>query len=228
MDFLNEYFTLMVDEVFQERGVLDKFIGDALMAVFGVPYAQDDDAVRAVRASLGMCRALDAFNLRRVRSGMAPIRIGIGINTDDVISGNMGSHKRMDYTVIGDGVNLASRIEGLNKIYGTTLLISQSTRQLLGDHFRTRAVDRVVAKGKQRPVEIHEVLGLADHPLSEAQQRFETGYGLYQRGFFDQALAEFEAGADDDGPCRTYIQRCEAFIRSPPADWDGVWFAQSK
>jgi adenylate cyclase len=230
MEFLNEYFTLMVEEVYQQRGVLDKFMGDAVMAVFGVPYPQDDDATRAVRAALGMRRTLDVFNRGRASAGLSALRVGIGIHTDDVVSGNIGSLRRMDYTVIGDGVNLASRIEALNKIYGTTILVSEATRLRLADEFTLRTVDKVVAQGHSRPVEIYEVLGDRRTSPNRAQRSFSRGLEHYQVGRFEDALQIFSRGAAEDGVCATFARRCESLLRDPEAarDWDGVWRVDRK
>jgi len=230
MDLLNEYFTLMVDEVISNEGLLDKFMGDGLMAVFGVPYPHSDDAKNAVRCALGMGRALAIYNEQRASNGLDALSIGIGIHSDDVISGNMGSQKRMEYTVIGDGVNLASRIEGLNKGYGTGILISDSTLAGLDDGFVVRAIDNVIAKGRSEPIQVYEVLGEAGYELSAAEQCFVAGLERYQQQEFTDALEQFRRGAQSgDAPCRTYVMRCEAFIASPPpADWDGVWRATSK
>ena len=124
---LNEYFTLMVDCIQEEGGMLDKFIGDAIMAGFGMPVAHDDDVDRSVRASIKMINELRRWNVQRASEGKAAIDIGIGLNTDMVVSGNIGSKKRMDYTMIGDGVNLASRLESACKQYGAHILISEYT-----------------------------------------------------------------------------------------------------
>ncbi|MFC1706271.1 GAF domain-containing protein [Planctomycetota bacterium] len=228
MDLLNEYFTLMVDEVFRERGVLDKFIGDALMAIFGVPYAQGDDAVRCVRTALNMSRALAQFNERRQAAGLFPIEIGIGINTDEVISGNLGSEKRMDFTVIGDGVNLAARVESLNKVYGTQILVTENTMRLLGSEFAARQVDNVRAKGKAKPVKIYEVLGERGLELSLAQRHFADGLKAYLDGSFKEALQSFQRGADKDHACRAFVPRCLRLCEAPPPEWDGVWEQRTK
>ena len=229
MDFLNDYFTLMVDEVLEQRGVLDKFMGDGLLAVFGVPFPQNDDSVRAIHAALGMIRSLDAFNAGRMACGQPPVRIGVGMNTDEVISGNMGSQKRMEYTVIGDGVNLASRIEGLNKYYGTSVLISESTRERIDDEFVIRHIDTVIAKGKSLPVRIYEVLGTRGHALSAHHEQFMEGLERYKKREFNEALAFFQRGAGDDGPCRTYLERCRHYLSEPPPDdWDGIWRSTAK
>jgi adenylate cyclase len=218
----------MVDEVLQQRGVLDKFMGDALMAVFGVPYAQQDDAVRAVRAALRMIATLGEMNARRSREGLRPIRIGIGINTGEVVSGNMGSEKRMDYTVIGDGVNISSRLEGLNKHYGSQILISESTRAELGKEFTVRPLDWVRAKGKTRPVQIYEVLGDRDFRLLSEHEAFNEGYALYRRGDFVAARTLFQS-ASSDHLCSLFSARCDEFLLNPPPRaWDGVWLAREK
>ena len=154
---LNSYFSIMVDIVMESGGILDKFIGDALFAVFGAPYPSVDDADRAVQAGVAMLRACHVFNQERVAEGKDPVLMGVGVNTGPVISGNIGSQKRMDYTVIGDAVNLASRLEGANKQYGTEFLISQSTLDLLKGSYLVRDVDVIVVKGKSEGVKIYQV-----------------------------------------------------------------------
>ncbi len=226
MDFLNDYFSRMVDEVFEHDGVLDKFMGDAMLAVFGVPYAQPDDAVRAVRTALRMLERLHEFNAARVAGGDPAIAIGIGVNSGEVISGNMGSEKRMEFTVIGDGVNVSSRLEGLTKQYGVDILIGPKTRDALDDSFLVRSIDHVRVKGKRNPIEIFQVVGETRDggAFTASQQRFLQGREAYGEMRFEAAKAHFEAGAEDDPPCRLYVERCEHFLQDPPGDdWDRAW-----
>ena len=224
VSFLNDYFSLMVDIIFQNKGVLDKYIGDAIMSVFGVPYVREDDALRAVRTALQMRDRLSEFNDRRMENGDLPIRIGIGICTGEVISGNIGSARRMDYTVIGDSVNVASRIEKLNKFYGTDILIGESTRQELKGRLTTQQVDVVRAKGKKKPVRIYEVLGEKGMLLTKSQVVFAGGFSLYQELAFAKAADVFAACAETDYLCRIFLERCNYFKTSPPPeDWDGAW-----
>ena len=156
---LNEYFTEMVAVVMEEGGVVDKYIGDAIMAVFGAPVPKADDALRAVRAAVRMRHALAALNEKLVARGVAPIKTGIGLHTGEVVAGNIGSEARMEYTVIGDAVNLASRLETSTKELGTDVLISDDTNALLGDEFETRAVREITVKGRVKPVMVYEVVG---------------------------------------------------------------------
>ncbi len=222
--FLNEYFSLMAEIIFQNKGVLDKYIGDAIMSVFGVPYIRDNDAARATNAALQMRDRLSEFNDTRLEQGHPPVHIGIGICTGEVISGNIGSERRMDYTVIGDSVNVASRVEKLNKFYGTDILIDESTQQELGDQLTTRLVDLVCVKGKKKPVKIYEVLGEKDLALTQAQEDFARGLTYYQELSFDQAAGIFASCANSDHLCRLFLERCNYFMTSPPAeDWDGSW-----
>ena len=224
VSFLNEYFSLMADVIFNNQGVLDKYIGDGIMSVFGVPYVREDDAIRAVTAAVEMRERLKAFNKDREKKGETAIRIGIGICTGDVVSGNIGSERRMDYTVIGDGVNVASRIETLTKYYGVDILMSESTMEALGNKFSTRLVDQVRAKGKQKPVRVYEVIGTSEQTLSPYHTLFCEGFALYQRRDFEPAARCFEKGLAGDPVCRVFLDRCRHFNIFPPDEnWDGVW-----
>ena len=236
VSMLNEYFTLMVDCIQKEGGMLDKFIGDAIMAAFGMPVSHDDDPDRAVRTAIGMIRQLQQYNSDNLKKGKQAIDIGIGINTDVVVSGNIGSHKRMDFTVIGDGVNLASRLESACKQYKARILISENTRKQLRGTYRMREVDRVVVKGQTKPVAIFEVLEYHnEEPFPNAMEvigHFKDGIQKYRLGAWDNAIAAFEqvlALNRQDALTEIYIERCHYFKEHPPSDdWDGVWRMTSK
>jgi adenylate cyclase len=223
--FLNDYFTIMVNVIFENEGVLDKYMGDGIMSVFGVPYQREDDAVRAVKTALSMQDKLKQFNRERLIAGKTPIHIGIGISTGEVISGNIGSERRMEYTVIGDGVNVASRIEKLTKHYGTGILISDTTLKDLDDIFSVRFVDLVQVRGKKQPIELFEVLGEKGIPLSPAHLSFQEGMACYKRKDFATAEAFFLAGADQDPLCRIFLDRCRHLKTQNPDTWDGVWIS---
>lgn len=233
---LNEYFTIMVNCIAQEGGMLDKFIGDAIMAEFGIPVPRGDDADRALRAAIAMITELRALNRLRQERGQKPIKMGVGLNTDVIVSGNIGSPKRMDYTVIGDGVNLASRLESACKEYSAQILISENTYRKVKGTYRTREVDRVVVKGKTEPVAVYEVLDFHNDEsfpnLPEVLNQFRGGLGYYRKGEFDRAIAQFrEALALHPGDrlSETYIERCEYLKAHAPGDaWDGVWVMKSK
>jgi len=164
---LNEYFTEMVGIVMSEDGVVDKYIGDAIMAVFGAPVNKHDDAVRAVRAAVKMRTALIHLNERLAGRGLGPLKTGIGIHTGEVVAGNIGSETRMEYTVIGDAVNVASRLESSTKELGVGVLISDDTWELVKDEIDARAVKELTVKGRARPVVTYEVLGIkGEEPLA--------------------------------------------------------------
>ncbi len=154
---LNQYFTRMVDVVFTHRGTVDKFVGDMIMALYGAPLDDPDHADHAVQTALQMVDALQALNRRWAVEGRVELDIGIGINTGEMIAGNIGSDTIMSYTVIGDNVNLGARLESLNKEYGTRILISEATRRQLKGQYDVRPLGEVVVKGKTRPVSIFEV-----------------------------------------------------------------------
>jgi len=236
VSLLNEYFTLMVDCIQLEGGMLDKFIGDAIMAVFGVPMPHDDDADRAVRTAVAMIHELTVYNHRRKSEGKKPIDIGVGINTDTIVSGNIGSPKRMDYTVIGDGVNLASRLEGACKEYHSHILISENTVRKLRGTYRMREIDRVVVKGKTRPVAIHEVLDYHDEEtfpnINGVLTSFREGISAYRLRRWDDAASAFREALQlnpADYASSLWLERCSQMKANPPGEsWQGEWVMQSK
>lgn len=236
VSMLNEYFTLMVDCIQREEGMLDKFIGDAIMAAFGIPVGHEDDPDRAVRTAIAMVNELRNWNQARAGEGKPPVEIGIGLNTDLVVSGNIGSKKRMDYTIIGDGVNLAARLESACKQYGARILISEFTYRALRGTYRTREVDIVVVKGKTRPVSIYEVLDYHNddsYPaLAEAMGIFRNGLQSYRKRNWLAAGKLFEevlALNPRDDVAQLYVDRCRHMERHPPpADWDGSFVMESK
>ena len=173
VSLLNEYFETMVEAVFNHEGTLDKFIGDALMAVFGAPLTlTENHAYKAIQAALDMRERLKEFNERRIIQEQPEIKIGIGISSGEVVSGNIGSRKRMDYTVIGDGVNLSSRLEGVTKQYNCDIVISEFTYNLCRDRIWVRQLDSIRVKGKNQAVNIYELIGDRTFPLDKKNTRF--------------------------------------------------------
>jgi adenylate cyclase len=236
VSMLNEYFERMVDVVLSHKGVLDKFIGDAVMALFGVPFNGEHDADDAVKVANAMWVALRVLNRERHGRGEPPIGIGVGISTGIVVVGNIGSTKRMEYTAIGDTVNLASRLEGATKYYGAGVLISEFTKNDLSAKTLLREIDLLRVKGKQEPVAIYEAM---DHipeqefpNITQAVERYTEGIRLYRERAFKDARACFRETLvinPADRPSRLYVERCEHFLETPPpADWDGVWTMTSK
>ncbi|WP_058534246.1 GAF domain-containing protein [Legionella saoudiensis] len=233
---LNEYFSLMVDCIQNEGGMLDKFIGDSVMAVFGNPFPHDDDPDRALRAAIAMMHALDELNQRRMERDLPLLDHSIGINTDKIVAGNIGSNKRMDFTVIGDGVNLASRIESLCKHYGAHILISEFTYERLKSTYRMRHIDKVIVKGKNKAVSIYEVINFYDKKVFPHQieviNHFNNGIEFYNSAQWDKAIACFDAALalhPHDKPSTVYIERCKILKEQPvDPDWCGVWKMLSK
>jgi adenylate cyclase len=236
VSMLNEYFTIMVDIIFKHSGILDKYIGDAIMSVFGTPFTTGEDADRAVMVAVDMLTALVDFNSIRIKEGKEKINIGIGINTGDIVVGNIGSLKRMDYTVIGDGVNIASRLEGANKHYGTNILLSEFTAKELKYEYIMREVDLIQVKGKYKPVSIYEVLDYHNDTsfpnLEKVLKMYNEGLSHYKDMNWREGIKSFEKAFmlnPYDRLLDVYINRCQYFIENPPEDnWNGVWVMEEK
>ena len=236
VSFLNEYFTRMQSCVEKEDGSVDKFIGDALMAGFGHLEKHEDDPDRAVRTALAMIREVAQLNEQRAAREEEPIRIGVGINTDDVVIGEIGSDKYANITMIGDGVNLAARLESACKQYHTTILISENTYRLLKGTYRIREIDKVIVKGKTLPVSIYELLDYhtkATFPnIMEVLTHFSAGLSHYRKRSWDKAIKSFNDALKanpHDKLSAMYVERCEYLKQNPPAkDWSGVWVMTSK
>lgn len=225
--FMNAYLTAMSREILAKQGTVDKFIGDAIMAIWGAPLDDDDHAAHGVAAALGMVERLRALQPGWEAEGLPRIEIGIGINSGVASVGNFGSEERFDYTVIGDNVNLASRLEGLTKLYGVPILISEATRMALGERCFCRRIDRVRVKGRARPVTIFEPLWIGSPPeeLRRETALFEGVLDAYfQRRFAEAAVALRQLQGRSPHPLYAhYLGRIENCMTNPPADdWDGV------
>ncbi|MGG6293188.1 GAF domain-containing protein [Leptolyngbya sp. AN02str] len=233
---LNNYFETMVEAVFNYEGTLDKFIGDALMAVFGAPLPLHNHAAMAVQSALDMRRRLAEFNEHRRISNQPTIRIGIGISSGEVVSGNIGSQKRMDYTVIGNGVDISSRLEGVTKEYGCDIILSEFTYGLCREQVWVRELDRIQVKGKTQPVDIYELLGDRTHPLPDPMQEFlhlyQQGRHAYKHQRFQDAIRCFEQARrikEGDRAVLVHLERAHAYLLTPPPpNWDGVHIMQTK
>ena len=233
---LNEYFTDMVDIIDHRHGILDKYIGDAIMAAFGAPFESEADEQNAVDAANEMMLALAALNARRADAGKLVIEHGIGINTGEAVAGSIGSPKRMDYTVIGDAVNLTARLESATKFYGTPILVSEYTLDRLERRAHFREVDMLRVKGKAEPVRIFEAYGYrADRIGDDDRRAFDiqaNGMHAFRRQDWHGAKTLFERAAallPDDKLARLYLARIQHYQQSPPGDhWDGVWTMQTK
>jgi adenylate cyclase len=232
---LNEYFDIMVEAISEQGGMVDKFIGDAIMAGFGIPVAHEDDEDRGVRAGINMIKNLWEWNTIREKEGKMPVDMGLGLNTDTVVSGNIGSSKRMDYTMIGDGVNLAARLESACKQYSARILISDYTYKKLKGTYQVRYIDDVVVKGKTEPVGVREVLDYHNATtfpnLMDTVNHFNEGREHYKIGNWDKSTKSFKEclkANPADNLSKMYIDRVDYLKKSTPKNWDGVWVMTSK
>ncbi len=234
VDLLNEYLSEMTEVIFRSWGTLDKYIGDAIMAFWGAPYPQPDHAERACHAALEMLETLGELQKKWEAEGRPRMNIGIGIHTGPMLVGNMGSRRRFNFTIMGDNVNLASRLEGLNKTFGTRLIVSENTHQVVSDHVVSRELDLIRVKGKKQPVKIYELLGRAEDAdrFRDLLDRFRDSLEAYRSGQWETAIGQFGELLRDypeDGPTRVFIQRCWDLIETPPEEeWDGVYVMKSK
>ncbi|MBN1620318.1 adenylate/guanylate cyclase domain-containing protein [candidate division WOR-3 bacterium] len=232
---LNEYLSSMCSIISHHEGIVDKFEGDAIIAFWGAPLDTDDHAKNACSCALQMQEKLSLLRSKWEKEGKPPLKMRIGINTGFMVVGNFGSDKRMDYTIIGDSVNLASRLEGVNKFYGTSTIISQTTNEAVEAYFETRKIDIIKVKGKSEPVAIYELVGLKNTlapDLISALGAYREALELYIKGDFkgsavnlDNVLGSFP----DDGPSNVLLKRCENYIENPPKElWTGIFSLTEK
>ncbi len=231
---LNEYLTVMTDIVFKYEGTLDKYIGDAIMALYGAPLDLPDHAERACRSALDMVEELKELNRKWVSEGKQPMDIGIGINTGPMMVGNMGSEQRFDFTAMGDAVNLSSRLEGANKSYKTSIIISESTHEQIKGKFTCMELDLVRVKGRTKPIKIYSLVGYGDLTdiKSDIVNQFNNAVNLYRNRNWAEAMRIFEnitALDPDMYAARIYIERCNELKENPPPEeWDGVFVMTTK
>jgi class 3 adenylate cyclase len=231
VEVLNDYLEAMTDIVFQYGGLLDKYMGDGIMALWGTPFPIPNHAEQACRAALEMVRTQADLMTSWKRRGLPTLKLGIGINSGSMLVGNLGSTRRFTYTALGDNVNLGARVEQLNKTYGTQVLITEHTyAQILG--FEARPIDLVRVKGKQQAVQVFELLGTRE--IDDGERWFREGFSealdAYRSRCWEEAFRRFTtlaSRAPDDGPTRLYVERCLMMLNRPASpDWDGVYLAE--
>jgi adenylate cyclase len=227
---INEYLTAMTDIIMDNSGLVDKYIGDA---IWGAPIFSEKQAYDSAKSTILMLEKLAELNKGWKARNIPELGIGIGLNTGEVIVGNMGSSKRFNYTVMGDEVNFASRLEGLNKMYGTQCIVSENTARELAKHpeFILRELDLVMVKGKKEPKLIFELVYQPDNKnISQLIADFSHARSLYTQGSWDKAIEAFIAilATTNDGPSNAFIERCREMKQNPPAKWNGVYEFHSK
>ncbi len=249
VELLNEYLTEMTDILLEQQGTLDKYEGDAIIAFFGAPMPLDDHANLACKVAIQMQRKLDTLRTKWQSEGdkwpkiVHQMRMRIGINTGEMVTGNMGSKNRMNYTMMGDTVNLAARLEEAAKQYGIFIQISQQTKDIAGDDFELRKLDTIRVVGKKEPVTTYEILGMkgqVDDNIVQLKTLFHQGLELYQNQKWDDAISAFNKSLeceinrypelkDKINPSKIYIDRCNQFKElPPPPDWNGIFTLTSK
>jgi adenylate cyclase len=229
---LNEYLTAMTDIILKYDGMVDKYEGDAIMAVWGVPIYFGDHAKKACFAALEMQKKLVELRAKWLLEGKPALHVRMGINTGEMIAGNMGSRDRMDYTVTGDSVNVASRLEGANKIYRTYMMISESTLEEAKDYVTVRELDSIRVQGRLKPTKVYELLSTKDvdlpHHIQKTIEYYKQGLEAYKNQQWDMAIKAFKdslsISGKEDGPSQHYLDICEELKLTPPGpDWDGIY-----
>jgi adenylate cyclase len=227
---LNSYFSDISGFILDHGGMLDKYTGDGIMAIFGAPLPRDNHALLACRAALAhkdFSIKLESGNHLSVADQFHS-RTRLGIHSGKIVAGNIGSSRRMDYTAIGDTVNLSARLEGVNKIYKTKIIISNATFRLIKDEFICRELDFLTVKGKKTPTRIYELIAYRDHGDNDRYQwieKYHEALDIYRQGNWENAGKLFEALAqkrDNDPPSLVMAERCKYLIENPPAHWDGI------
>ena len=219
---LNDYLSEMTDIILEEGGTLDKYEGDAIIAFWNAPLEQADHAIRACRAALRCQRRLNELRSTYQQRTGAALHMRVGLNTGSVVVGNMGSRKRFNYTILGDAANLAARLEGANKAFGTETMVAESTWQRVSSEFRGRKLADLRVVGRMSAVAVYELLGLAPEAESTDGKTFDDGLAHFRAGDFAMAAQAFEQ-LPDDPVAQAYARRCAELAAAPPADWDGVW-----
>ncbi|MDA0744908.1 MAG: CHASE2 domain-containing protein [bacterium] len=249
VELLNEYLTEMCDIIGQHGGTIDKFEGDAIIAFYGAPIPVEDHAERAVLAAIDMQNKISELRTKwETENRMVELRqmwadqgrgeffrVRMGINTGEMVVGNMGSKTRVDYTIMGDSVNLAARLEGAGKAYGVTTMISETTYRASRQDIEVRELDSIRVVGKDEPVRVYEILGRkgqVDPEKQEVADFYAEGLAMYKARKWDDAISFFEAGlkvSPEDGPCQIFLQRCLDYKQDPPSEeWDAVHALESK
>lgn len=229
---INEYLSAMTEIVLKNKGTLDKYIGDAVMAFWGAPLPLENHADLACSTALEMKKKLAELKKNWRERNIPELDIRIGVNSGEVVVGNMGGEQRFDYTVMGDEVNLASRLEGANKQYGSTIMISDSVKELLQENsYYLRELDTIKVKGKNKPTQVFELVDNMLNVNPELYADYISGLELYKKKHFEEALIFFEKSFSEkkDYPSKVYSDRCKILIKNPPApDWDGVFVMTTK
>jgi adenylate cyclase len=236
IELLSEYYARMTEQVFAYQGMLKEYVGDELMAIFGAPIEQTDHAERACATALAMREHRHALNEEWDKIGRPPLIARTGINSGLMLVGNLGSKYRFAYGVMGDQVNLGSRLEGLNKAYGTEILIGENTARMVEDFFLLREVDMVQVAGREQALRIYELLAGAGTSLPTEQEQafgfYASGLEAYREKRWNEALEFFKkclSLCPSDGPSRTMVERCQVYQKTPPPEgWDGVFEAVHK
>jgi adenylate cyclase/guanylate cyclase len=229
---MNAYLSAMTDVIENHGGYVDKYIGDSIVAVFGAPADDPDHAANAARAALECGTRLDELNRDDDAFRDVKLKQRIGINSGEAVVGNFGSSRRFNYSVMSDAVNLASRLEGANKFYGSTVIASEATVALAGDGFAWRELDAIRVKGRMQPLQIYELLATADG-LTEQQKAanadYAEGLARWRAGEFAAAAACFERSANTDRPASIFLDRARELAASPPdGEWDAIRTLESK